>query len=284
MITLELTHFDQNAILFLVVSALALIRERRVLPFIVVAVGAVFQGPLVLSFLAALIAWHRMDCSASRWVQLKDLLGLFFLIGASLSTDIPQAFFLLLGTLLISINAGEGLLGTLPAIILLRQIHPNPEFAEVGLAFAALYWVVSESLRFLKSNHETKILAVLEFICGAAVLVNLRPEAEKVFSEPALMGIGSLLFLVVLTLLFWTRVRVEGFWSFQLAGRSGLARILQGGGSVLNRQTRLALDEPLEQNVDFAGALDRLLYWIFGIVLFAAIFILLTKGGLLNDL
>ena len=284
MITLELTHFDQNAILFLVVSALALIRERRVIPFLVVALGAVFQGPLVLSLLAALIAWHRMDRAVSKWVQLKDLLGLFFLIGASLSTDVLQAFFLMIGTVLIAINPGDGLLGTLPAIILLRQIHPTPEFPEVAFAFTALYWVTAEALRFFKSTQETKVLAVLEFVCGAVVLINLRQEAEKVLLDPVFVGIGAAILVLNLTQMFWTRIRVAGFWSFQESGRAALARLFLGGGNLLRRNQRLASDEPLAQNLNFSESMDGIVYWVFGIMTFVALFILVTKGGLLNDL
>jgi hypothetical protein len=283
MITLELTHFDQNAILFLVVSALSLIRERQILPFGVVIIGAIFQGPIVLSLLAALIAWHRMDRAASRWIQLKDLLGVFFMIGASLSTDVLQSFFIFFGTFLIALNPGGGLLGTLPAIVLLRQVHPNPEFLEIGLGFAALYWVVAEVFRFVKSQHEAITLAVLEFVCSAVVLINLRPEADKLLLDSVFVGIGVTLILLSFIQMFWGRVKVAGFWSFQHSGRSALARIFLGGAGLLSRSKRLASDEPLAQNFDFEDSLDGLMFWIFGVSAFVIVFILLAKGGLLND-
>ncbi|NDG86291.1 MAG: hypothetical protein EBX52_14780, partial [Proteobacteria bacterium] len=223
MTNLEFAHFDQTSILFLVVSALALIRERKVLPFIMVTLGAVFQGPMVLSLIAALVAWHRADRDASRWVQLKDLCGLFFLVGASLSSDALQLFFLFAGVFLVVANFGSGLLGTLPGILLLRQAHPHPEFFEVSLGFGALFWIMTEVFRFLKTRHEARILASLELLFAFVVMLNFRAEFEKILSEPGFIGAGAATAVLMLGLSLWARARNEGFWSFGDQGRMKVA-------------------------------------------------------------
>jgi hypothetical protein len=283
MIPIELVQFDQTAILFLAVSALALIRERKVLPFVVVLAGSLLQGPLVMVLLAALIAWHRMDRAASRWIQLKDLTGAFFLMASSMTVDALQAFFLVAGVFLVAVNLGGGMLGTLPAVVLLRQAYPHPESLEIGLGAGALFWVVSEILRFAKSKHEGQILAWAEALCSLLVLINFRAEAEKVAGEPSYLGLAGFILVAVLTPLFWARLRTRGFWSIPASGRVALSRILQGGYGLVSGPDRLTTDEPLRQDSDFRAGVDALLYWVFGIVLFAAAFILLARGGILND-
>ena len=283
MISLDLSHFDQTAVFFSVVSALALIRERRILPFLMVAAGAVFLGPLVLAAIAALVAWHRADRGACKWVQLKDLCGMFFLAGAALSTDALQAFFLFFGVFLVVANFSGGMLGTLPGVLLLRQAHPHPEFLEATLGVGAFFWVLKEVFRFVKTPHEAKILGALELVFACVVLANFRAESEKILSEPAFIGAGALILLLALSLAFWKRAREEGFWSFGDVGRLAAARPLLAGDRILKPGDRLAGDAPVLQEVGFSRSLDRLVYWLFGIVLFAVAFILLSKGGVFND-
>ncbi len=284
MIHLELTRFDQTAVLLILVSALALIRERRVLPFGMVLLGALVQGQIVMILLAALTAWHRLDRAASRWIQLKDLAGVFLVMAASMSADALQAFFLLTGVFLITVNLGGGMLGPLPALLLLRQAHPNPEFFEVVLGAGASYWLVAEILRFTKSKHEGQILAWLEALSAIAILASFRGEAERIADEPLYLGIVCAGVALVLSLAFWKRIRTLGFWSFRISGRIAVANGLLAGRAWVSGADRLTSDQPLAQDPDFRVAIDSLIYWVFGIVLFFGLLILLSGGGFIHDL
>ena len=78
MINLDFLQFNQANLLFFVASALGLVRERRVLPFFILAIGNLIHGGLAAALLAALILWHRIDVLAAKPVQFKDSIGLFF--------------------------------------------------------------------------------------------------------------------------------------------------------------------------------------------------------------
>ncbi len=279
MMNLELSGFDQTTILFLVFGALGLVRERRALPFVLMLAGCLFQGSLAVVMVAALIVWHRLDRVSSRWIQLKDFFGLMLVIGGTIAPDVMHSFFSFFGVLMIAVNFGGGLLGTLPALVLLRQYYPHPEYLEVALAGVGLYWVVAEILRFTKSKHQGPVLSILEGLGSLVTLINFRSDVEKWAADPVLLGLGSGMVLLVVTLFILVRYRGFRFFEIYQNSRNKAIRMLTAGGRLINGLEPWAKASPEQVNLDFNRNLDQAVFLIAGIIVFIGAFILIQKGG-----
>lgn len=280
MIGLELSTFDQTGVLFLVFSALGLIRERRVLPFVLVLAGAIFQGPFAAVLVASLVVWHRFDRSAAKWIQVKDMLGLMFVLGSALSTDTLQSFLTVFGVFLLTVNLGGGLLGTLPALVLLRQFHPHPDYLELALGGAAVYWVAAEVFRWTKTLREREILAYLEAAGSVLLMFNYRTDIERILDDTLYLGIGGSLIVLEAALFFWVRFKPKGFRSFYQGSRARLVRALNAGTRwVKGREPWSGVQEEVPV-LEFDLALEQVFYLFLGLVVAAGLFILSAKGGL----
>ena len=97
MTNLNLTQFDQAALLFFVLASVGLIRERKILPFVIVALGTLLNGMLAAVLLCGLILWHRMDSGCLKWVQLKDTFGFLLILMASILPAPFQEFGIIKG-------------------------------------------------------------------------------------------------------------------------------------------------------------------------------------------
>jgi uncharacterized membrane protein (UPF0136 family) len=279
MMNLELSGFDQTTILFLVFGALGLVRERRALPFVLMLAGCLFQGSLAVVMVAALIVWHRLDRASSRWIQLKDFFGLMLVIGGTIAPDVMHSFFSFFGVLMIAVNFGGGLLGTLPALVLLRQYYPHPEYLEVALAGVGIYWVVAEILRFTKSKHQGPVLSILEGLGSLVALINFRSDIEKWAADPILLGLGSAIVLLIVTLFILVRYRGFRFFEMYQASRNKAIRMLTAGGRLINGFEPWARASPEHVNLEFKRNLDQAVFLIAGIIIFIGAFILIQKGG-----
>jgi hypothetical protein len=280
MIGLELSTMDQTGVLFLVFSAIGLIRERRVLPFVLVLAGFLFHGPFAAVWVASLVVWHRFDRSATKWIQIKDMLGLAFVLGSTFSSETLQSFLTVFGVFLLTVNIGGGLLGTLPALALLRQYHAHPEYLELSLGGAVVYWVAAEVFRWTKSRNEKEVLAYLEAAGGVLLLVNYRADIERILEDTLYLGIGGSLLALEAALFFWVRFKPKGFRSFYQASRGRLVRALTSGTQwVKGREpwSRVKEEVPV---LDFEPALEQVFYVFLGLLAAAGFFILLAKGGL----
>jgi hypothetical protein len=277
---LELSTIDQTGILFLVFSAIGLIRERRVLPFVLVLAGTIFQGAFAAVLVAGLVVWHRLDRNATKWIQVKDMLGLVFVLGSAFSSETLQSFLTVFGVFLLTVNLGGGLLGTLPALALLRQYHPHPEYLELALGGAGIYWVAAEVFRWTKFDKEREALSYLEAFGAAILLVNYRADIERILEDTLYLGVGGSLLVLEAALFFWLRFKPRGFLSFYQSTRGRLVRALTAGSKWVGGREPWSGSKEEAPALDFDLALERVFYLFLTLVFSAGVFIVLARGGL----
>jgi hypothetical protein len=275
---IELTRFDQNAIVLSLFCAVALVRERRILPFAMVLAGAFFQGPLVSCWLAALVIWHRMDLGCRRWIQVRDLAGFFFILAGSIASDPGRAFFSLIGVVLISVNFGGGALGTLPAFLFLRQYHPAPEFLEVALVGQGLYWVLAEVSRWTEIPRGHQVLSWAELVGSILVLASFRAEVEELIGNPELVAVSTIILMALLGMSVWIRLRPEGFLSFCRRIRPKPDGFIFWGGRLISGEepwSRRFLPSP---SLEIENGLERLFWWLLGLTILAGLSVAFLGG------
>jgi predicted membrane channel-forming protein YqfA (hemolysin III family) len=281
MMSLELSQADQTTVLFFLFSAVGLVRERQVLPFLMVVIGTLLHGPLVAALVAGLVIWHRMDRQAVDWVRLKDYVGLFFIMGGAISPEPFQGFFAFTGVVLLSFSFGKGFLGILPALLLFRQYFPQPERPEIALIAAGAYWVAAESFRWFKSAHEGSVLIGLELVCSAVILLGFSGEFDRWFAHSVVIALGSTILFVVVALFAWTRWRLEGFRKTLLAFRENALRALTFGSRVVDAKKEWGgvSVEPTPARGP-GEVMDRMFFVVAATLVYFGLFLLAVKGGL----
>lgn len=234
MINFDLLQLDQTNLLFFLLSAIGLIRDRRVLPFVIVALGNILHGSLPAVFLAGLIIWHRVDFSRSRWIQLKDFFGfLLILIGAVAHAPF-QEFSIFCGVLAISLSFGRGALGIIPPLLLLRQYIPHPEPLELIMGSAGFYWVMVEALRWSKTSKEYTFRAIIEVVSTLGILFGLRDFALRAAEDPPLIALGWGFAVIALFLFILVKWKGERFWLFFHRSKKTLSSSLGVGNRLVS--------------------------------------------------
>ena len=282
MISFDFLQFDQTNLWFFLASAIGLIRERRILPYVLVIVANLIHGPMAATLVAGLILWHQVDRRAAKWVQLKAALGFLFVFMAAVAPEPFQEFAICFGVLMLSLNFGQGGLGVIPAVVLLRQYVPNPPVMEVLLGVAAFYWVAIESLRFAKLKEEAMIFATLETLCSLGILFGLRDVFLKFTDEPILIALGSGLIVVILLVAAVVYFRGEAFWSFYRKTKVKLAAGLTFGDRMIRTDISW-LKEPTEETAsgsEVERSFDRLFVLAILTIALFAVFVIVNRGGL----
>ena len=280
MISLDFLQFDQTNLLFFIATALGLIREKRILPYVIVLVGNLIHGPFAAMLLGALILWHRIDASSSKWIQLKDAIGLFFIFVVAVSPEPFQEFAICLGVLVMSVSFGQGELGVIPPVLLLRQYVPHPPDVEFLLGAAGFYWVASEALRFIKSDKVGIVRSAFEVLCSLGGLVGLQEVFFKWSEDPILISLGAscLLFFVVLGSV--VRWKNEWFWGFYRRTKASLARIITVGDRLIASREFRSEELPDEEFVGLHGTFDRLFILAILTLVLVGSFFFINRGGL----
>jgi hypothetical protein len=279
MIGLELSHLDQATVLFFIFSAIGLIRERKVLPFVIVLLGTIVHGPLIAVMLAALITWHRMDAEASMGIQFKDLFGVLLLLVSALSPAPVREFTALVGVAMMSLSFGRGMLGAIPALVLLRQYFQEPEGIEVVLSGAGIYWVAAEAMRWLKFKKQEQVLPVLEGLCTLVILYGFHQDFPKWMDDSALVALGSGIFFFSAGTYSWIHWKNEGFLRFARGFRSSLLKILVFGGRFFTDKEPWFETDSESPNLSLASAFDRIFYALLVTALVVGAFVLAGRGG-----
>jgi hypothetical protein len=280
MINFDFLQFDQTNLWFFVLSALGLVRERRILPFLIVILGNLVHGSLPASLLASLILWHRMDLPAPKWVQLKDALGFFLIFVSMVAPEPVQEFCVCFGVLILSMSFGRGGLGVIPAVLLLRQFVTHPQDLEILMGVAGLYWVSAEGLRLAKISQEKLIRSILEGICSLGILYGLKDVFLKWIEEPALIWLGSGILVIVLVVGSLAHWRQERFWVFYRKTKRSLSGSLTYGNRFISSDAPWS-EEP--RNDDFSeiqGSFDRLFFLTLLTIGLLVLFYLVNRGGL----
>lgn len=279
MINFDLMQFDQTNLLFLLITAVALIRERRLLPFVIGAFGNLFHGSLGAVFLVCLISWHRMDFKRSRWVQLKDAFGFLLILIGSVATGPFRDTSILFGVLAVSLSFGRGALGIIPALLLLRQYFPHPEPLEVILGAAGFYLVMVEALRWSKSSREYFIRALLEILCVFGILTGLREYALRTLEDPGFIGLGSVFLVFPLILFISVKWKGERFWTFFHRSKKGLASSLGVGNRLISDQNPWRRELLLETPKGVEESFNGVFLLTFSTLILMAVFYFVNRGG-----
>ncbi len=281
MINFDLFQFDQTNLLFLVLSAVGLIRERRILPFVIVALGNLIHGPMGAVFLSALIAWHRMDFNRSRWVQLKDGFGFLLILVGAVAAGPFREVIIFFGVLAVSLSFGRGALGVIPPLLLLRQYLPHPEPLEVILGSAGFYWLMVEVLRWSKSKQEYLIRAILEVICTLGILFGLRDYALKIAEDPGFIALGSSFFLFAVLLFVWVKWKGARFWNFFHRSKKKLATSLGIGNRLISDQNLWSKEPAMSPALGVEESFNGAFMLSFLTLILLGAFFLASRGGLI---
>ncbi|MBU6153061.1 MAG: hypothetical protein KGP28_02055 [Bdellovibrionales bacterium] len=276
---IELTRFDQTAVLLSLICGFSLVRERRVLPFLMVLVGAFFHGPVIPCFVAAMVVWHRMGAGCGKWIQIKDFAGVFFILSGAIAPDPVRAFFSVFGVILIAANFGGSALGTLPAILFLRQYHPNPEYLEVALVGHASYWILVEVSRWTEIPGEHRVLSWAEVLATLLILSSFKDEIGIMIANPELTIAGGFLFASLFSTTLWGLLRPEGFFGFFQRLRPRLESFIFWGGRLVSGDEPWARRESVTVAPDINSGIKEVFWWIMGLVITSVLSGLLLHGG-----
>ena len=276
----EFFQFDQTNVLYFMVSALGLLRERRILPFLILALGSLMYGDLTAALLTSLILWFRMDVSVPKWVQLKDSLGLFLIFIAAVAPAPIREFSICLGVFILSVSFGMGELGILPAILLLRQYIPYPIHVEVLLGGIAVYWVTSEFLRFTKNVREKLFRTAIEVVSSLGILFELQAQVLKWIDVPVLVTLSATILLVSIvigSMLFW---RKERFYSYSENLKLNISNTLTYCSRLISaKETRIEF-APIQRNLSIHENFDRVfLLALLNLILYG-LFYVVSRGAL----
>jgi hypothetical protein len=282
MISFDFLQFDQTNLWFFVVSALGLIRERRILPFVLVIIANLIHGEMAATLIAGLFFWHQLDRGAAKWIQLKSALGFLMVFMAAVTPEPYQEFAACFGVLLLSLNFGQGGLGVIPAVVLLREYVPHPPFMEVLLGVAAFYWVTLEGLRLLKLKQIDLIAATLETLCTLGILFGLRDLFLKFSDEVVLLSVGAGVLLVTLMIAALVSFRGDAFWRFYRKTKVNLAAGLTVGDRMID--TKVAWlkvhNEEIPSGAEVERSLDRLFVLAILAAALLAAFCFVSRGGM----
>jgi hypothetical protein len=276
---IELTRFDQPAILLSSFCGLALIRERQVLPFVIVVLGAVFQGSPVSWLIAALVVWHRMERKADKWTQFKDIAGFFFLLAGSMTPEPGRSLFMFSGVLLVSTGLGGPASGTLPALLFLRQYHPNPEFLEVALAGHALYWILVEVSRWTRIPREHQVLVWSGLVGSAMILSGFKTEVLTIASDPATATAGAAIFVLFAAVSVWIKLRPSAIVSYLEKLRPSLEGLLFWGGRWVSGREPWSAKEATTGGAGFEGAISSTFWWLIVLLSLSLLVGVVFRGG-----
>ncbi len=277
--SLNLTQFDQAALLFFVFAAIGLIRERKILPFLIVAVGCLLNGPLAAVLLTGLILWHRIDTSTNKWIQLKDVFGFFLILIGAIAGEPYQELTVLMGATLVSLSFGKGGLGVIPPLLLLRQYVQHPDPIELPFVGAGAYVLVSEIVGWAKLKHAKLVLCISEVVFSLLILVGMRELAPKLLEEPGTLVFAGATLLVIIVLAAWVNWKNQGFWSFYKRVKMSLGHSLVSGKRFVSN-THLFSVEPKDSGIpELEFGFNQLFILVVGTLLVLGGFLLLGKGG-----
>lgn len=277
--TLPLEHFDFNeaGLLFLLVGALSVIREKRVVPYLVVAIGALTHGWLSILLLAGLVIVDRFHTQRSKWLLLLNSLGFAALVGAWVLTGFYQSAFLLYGLLAMSIHFRQGGLGVVFPLMMVHQFYPQAAPLEITLAAAGFYLVIEEVLRLTKSAQIEQVMRMIEIPVVLAILFPFHEAAQKLLEAPeGLAGLSAALVITVAlaAVLYGKRVPFDRWVQSGYSRGSGFYQLLNRSFSERQGWVKPGKPATIPCDGDF-----RLFFWAAVVILVCwAVLIAFVQG------
>lgn len=279
MTSLSLSQFDQANLLFFLFAAVGLIRERRVLPFLIVVLGSVFIGSVSAVMLAGLILWNLMDSGKSKWVQLKDSFGFLLIVMGSVLPSPYQEFGIFLGACFVSLSFGKGGLGVIPPLLLLRQYVPHPEPIEPIFIGAGAFWLMVEIVAWAKVESAGAMIAIFEVLASLAILSGFKEIASKVLDDSNLLILSSAILFFIIVLFSWIKWKGDGFWSFYQNTKSSLVRWMVFGKRFVTDVEFWPTELQEPKYPEIALVFNHLFWLVLGTLSVLLGFVLFSRGG-----
>jgi hypothetical protein len=280
MINADLFQFNQISLFVFLVALVGVIRERTVLPYLLVVLGSFLHGAIPAALIASIVLWIRFDGDAPKWLRLKDAMAMFFIVAASAVPSPYREFMICMGALSLSMHFELGKLGVVPALLLVHLYLGETIPLEFVLGASGGYIVISEILKLSKSPHEKRILQWIELPAILGILYPLKDYFMTWIDDEILLGVGISFAAIVMILLVWIKLKRPDFSEIYDSIHSQSNRVLGAvSGLVSNRLSWVQESRP-EESMKLDLYFDRLFWGLIAIFAAWAILVLLYKGGI----
>lgn len=197
--TLLFENLDLNEVglLFLLVSSLSVIRERRVLPYLIAIIGSLTHGWLSILTIVGFLLVDRFHTQRSKWLLLLNAVGFAALVGAWVLIEPYRTAFLIYGLLSLTLHFRNGGMGVVPALLLTHQFYPETAPLEIVLSAAGGYLILEEVFRLAKFSQTEAVLSWLEIPLTLVIFYPFLGETQKLLEFPE--ALAALVTAVVLT-------------------------------------------------------------------------------------
>lgn len=281
MMSPEIFQFTQISLFVFLVALVGVIRERTILPYVLVVLGSFLSGTIAAALVASLVLWVRFDGNASTGLRLKDAMAMFFIVAASALPTPYREFMICAGTLGLSIHLGAGKLGVVPALLLVHLYLGDAIPLEFVLGGAGAYILISEILKLAKSPYEHRVLQIIEVPAILAILYPLKDDLMKWIEDDVLLWMGSALLVVVCGILIWIKVKKPDFKEIYSGMHARGIKMLDSTGSIVSNRLGWVQVSPAEKSMRLDLYFDRLFWGLLTVLGAWVVLVLLHQGGVL---
>ncbi len=272
-------QLNQISLYFFLAALLGLVRERTVLPFIAIAIGAFLKGDVFAILTATLVVWSRARENLPTPFRVKDSVSILLLLIGMAAPAPFREFFTIFGVLGVSYSGGLDRLGVVVALILSRSYFAQPEFMEVVLGTAVGSVVIKESLKALKVKKQELIQKWLEPFLLVGVLLSFRPAVMTIAESEPLVIAGGAILTVLLGIFIWNHFKTPDFegWLNRIQASSERAFRAIGDRATFGRFWLEKAER--EHSGEIAPAYQSIFWWTLIMVVLWVGVVLIEKGG-----
>ncbi len=180
-------NFDQWSWVYLALSSLMVVRERRVVPFVLCLFGSFVQSWLGLFLIAAVSLLDRLYTQKSKWLVFVQGVGLVSMFMAWHAPEVIRDYYLVFGVFCHSFHFRFGRLGVVVPLLMAHAYVPQFSRVELTLGAAGFYLLLEESLRLSKSKHNETIMKWVELPVVVMLLLPLYSVLEGLSLEPEVL-------------------------------------------------------------------------------------------------
>jgi hypothetical protein len=281
MIISELFQFSQISLFVFLIALLGVIRERTVLPYVLVALGSFLHGSIAATLIAALVVWIRFDGGAPQWLRFKDAVAMFLIASASALPQPYREFMICVGVVLLSIHIASGKLGIIPALLLVHLYLGDAIQLEFVLGASGAYILIAEALKLSKTPYEKQVLQSLEVPALAGILFPFNEAVLRWSDDQGLLGLAIGVVVLIVMILIWCKLKKPDFKTIYLLVHERSNVMFRPMGRLVSNETpwlKAALPEVETQIDRYFNRLFLGLALVIGTWLFL---VLIQRGGLL---
>ena len=264
----------------LAVSFLSVMREKQILPFLIIIAGSFITGSFAVVLVAALTLLYRSYFSNSQLLHAKDGLGLLFMISGAALPSPYHELLIFLGVLIFSINLGFARLPLFPALLFVYDLFGTKISVELVLGSFTFYLVVSEALFLFKSKKRDFVLRLIE-IPVLGILFTPFTEYFQVLAEAdVLLSIGVSVIFVLLVLSVWIWIRKPDFNKIYLNIEHKVQVGLNTIGAVVQTKKLESVKVNEEGTQEFRHTFKGVMLGVFLLFVCWLGLVLVLRGGL----